>query len=102
MVTDAESILNIKLTQGEMQGITIKQYFHHLLYTLWVEGEGFSGKRPFGNSGWEHDLYHALAVAGVIHSKVEDYGEGFIEYDYDESIGIANVIITDLIKYIFK
>ena len=35
---------------------SIRGYLKTLLTTLMAEGEGFSGKRPFGNSGWEYEL----------------------------------------------
>ncbi len=38
-----------------------------------MEGEGFSGKRPFGNSCWESDLYWPLAKADVIEGGTENY-----------------------------
>lgn len=46
--------------------ITVRDYLRTLLTTLWEEGEGFSGKRPFGNSGWEFDILIPLAVAGFV------------------------------------
>ena len=33
--------------------LTVKDYLKTLLHTLWDEEDGFSGKRPFGNSGWQ-------------------------------------------------
>ena len=46
--------------------LTIKEYLHKLLSTLWDEGESFNGKRPFGNSGWEYDIYTALVKCGAV------------------------------------
>ena len=46
--------------------ITIRQYLHKLLETLWIEAEGFSSKRPFGTSGWEDDLILPLVKSGFI------------------------------------
>ncbi len=40
---------------------TIRDYFLRLVEQLWMEGEGFSGKRPFGNSGWECVVLDALS-----------------------------------------
>jgi hypothetical protein len=54
---------------------SIRGYFKELLSTLWMEGEGFSGKRPFGNSGWEYELYEALVDMGAVQGKFE-YDEG--------------------------
>lgn len=52
--------------------LTLREYFGALLTTLWVEGEGFSGKRPFGDSGWQHDVSSALSSAGFAGLDVED------------------------------
>jgi len=54
--------------------ITIKQYLHLLLETLWIEGEGFSSKRPFGNSGWELELIAPLIKAGFVEGTLDDEG----------------------------
>lgn len=46
--------------------VTIKEYFLELLKTLWLEEEGFSGKRPFGNSGWQYEIYDLLTQNGIL------------------------------------
>lgn len=76
---------------GEL--LTIREYLKTLLKTLWIEGEGFSGKRPFGNSGWQFDLYLPLIAAGVVKGKLDD--EGFIE-EVDEKA--ASNIIKQVIE----
>lgn len=67
---------------------SIREYLHALLTELWREGEGFSGKRPFGNSGWEYDLYKPLIVAGVIKGSLDI--DGYIA-DVDTKAGNAEV-----------
>ena len=44
---------------GGLSG-TVRDYFTEILVTLWEEGEGFSGKRPLGNSDWEWEVLAAL------------------------------------------
>jgi hypothetical protein len=63
-----DEILNLKT----LDGVSIKSYFIMLLETLWKEGEGFSGKRPFGNSDWTYDLYAPLANAGLIDAEFDE------------------------------
>ena len=53
------------MTKNDAKAKTVREYLKMLLERLWEEGEGFSGKRPFGNSGWEYDLYAALEEKGV-------------------------------------
>jgi hypothetical protein len=59
-------ILSLPIDQDDVEAATIGEYLAELLHALWAEGEGFSGKRPLGNSGWERNLYDALARAEAI------------------------------------
>lgn len=52
---------------------TVGAYLVALGQRVWDEGEGFSGKRPFGNSDWEHEVFFALAKAGLIPSTHDRY-----------------------------
>lgn len=75
---------------------TLRGYFHALLETLWLDGEGFSGKRPFGNSGWEVDVYLALVEMGAVKGRImrgEDWSE-LDSCDYEA----ANKLVVKLIK----
>lgn len=62
--------------------ITLRQYFYDLMSTLWCEGEGFNGKRPFGNSGWDYDIYVPLIKAGLITGSLDE--DGYIEEMNDD------------------
>lgn len=80
------SILDIHMNPdtNDAGANTIRGYLVALLAELWEKGEGFSGKRPFGNSGWEHELYRALADDGEIEANYYTYDDGFVEVDgYD-------------------
>lgn len=55
-------------------GTTLRTYFKALLATLWREDEGFSGKRPFGNSGWTYDIYGALVSGGFVEGVLDEDG----------------------------
>lgn len=59
----------------------IRVYFKQLLRTLLDEGEGFSGKRPFGNSGWEYELFAALVKAELVSGELDE--DGYIVH-FDE------------------
>ena len=65
------------------KGLTIKEYFKELLKTLFKEGESFSGKKPFGNSGWEYDLIFPLVFNKIIAGKI-DSDNYVMSYDSDE------------------
>ena len=67
--------------------ITARDYLKELLLTLVREGESFSGKRPFGNSGWENELAEPLIIAGVIEGKIEDgYAEPANDLAYADAL----------------
>lgn len=71
--TGAE-ILALPMQDNDSGADTIRGYLIALLIELWREGEGFSGKRPFGNSSWEWDLYEPLVKAGVITGTFDEDG----------------------------
>mgnify|MGYP003553736075 FL=1 len=76
--------------------LTVRDYLHALLSKLWAEGEGFSGKRPFGNSGWEYEMYKPLIAGGFIKGKLD--ADGYVEdFDKDE----AEPYVFDLISAAF-
>lgn len=86
-------ILDIVMPDNDAGAETIRVYLKELLLTLWWEGESFSGKRPFGNSGWEWDLYGALVNAGKIEGSFDEYG---CLTDFDRAAGYQ--LIVDAIK----
>jgi hypothetical protein len=57
---------------------TVRDYLKGLLQNLWIEGEGFSGKRPFGNSGWEYDLYQPLIAVGFPKDNYREMDEAIL------------------------
>jgi hypothetical protein len=71
-MTDDE-ILELKMS-SDIGETTIREWLRELLLTLWREGEGFSGKRPFGNSGWELDAYATLIKSGVVKGELGEFG----------------------------
>lgn len=92
------NILEITMAEeNDADAKTIGEYLQKLLETLWAEGENFSGKRPFGNSSWEYDLYRALIKAGAVKGTVDEYGD--IE-EFDEKR--ANKLIFEAIGQAFK
>lgn len=62
------------IVKGDLGEQTLVDYLKALLTTMWEENEGFSGKRPFGNSGWQYDVYKAFISAGLIEGKLDDDG----------------------------
>lgn len=73
-MSDTTAVLNAPMQPNDAGASTIREYLIALLSALWAEGEGFSGKRPFGNSGWEYDVYLALVNAGLIKGSIDAEG----------------------------
>lgn len=71
---------------------TVGQYLTTLAQSVWEEGEGFSGKRPFGNSGWDSEVYNALCIAGLMQGTQRDGEDGWWETDYTEERRINDLI----------
>lgn len=84
-------ILDLKMGQNDAEAATIRDYLKALLSQLWERDEGFSGKRPFGNSGWKYELYIPLVREGVVAGKLDS--DGYIaevaQAEADELIAIA-------------
>lgn len=72
--------------------VSLREYLFELLATLWIEGESFSGKRPFGNSGWEYDMYAFLVQAGAVRGEFDEDGR-LNDVDKDS----ANALMPGLI-----
>ncbi len=92
---DLNKVKNTKFYCCDLdQELTIKDYLKCLLVTVWQEGESFSGKRPFGNSGWEYDLYIPLIKGGYIEGELDE--DGYIDScDDKEASRLILAIIHD-------
>lgn len=83
-----KQILDLPLPDNDFGATTVRGYLVALLTQLWREEEGFSGKRPFGNSGWTYDVYVPMVRAGMVPGRFTDDGElvGFKWPDADALI----------------
>lgn len=76
---ETQNILDIPMEKNDAKAATIRDYLKKLISTLWEKDEGFSGKRPFGNSGWKQEVYAALIRARIMNGAIDD--DGYPEYD---------------------
>ncbi len=62
----ADKVLNFALDpqQNDAGASTVRGYIVALAAAVWAEEEGFSGKRPFGNSGWKHEVLEPMLASG--------------------------------------
>lgn len=90
----AMSALDLPMDRNDADASTVREYLKALLMRLWIQGESFSGKRPFGNSGWEYDLYKPLVKAGLIEGKLDEDGE---LADFDRKAGAAIIELAIIV-----
>lgn len=64
-----DRVLDLDMDSRDHRNTTIREYLTALLSAVWEQEEGFSGKRPFGNSGWVLDFVKPLAKAGYIEAE---------------------------------
>ena len=83
----------IPMQENDADAKTIGEYLLKLLLTLWDEKESFSGKRPFGNSSWEYEIYTALISSGVIMGSLDEEG-----YVIDVDWEAADIIVREIIS----
>jgi hypothetical protein len=88
--------LDVRFDSDAGDNLSIRDYLHNLLWDLWSKGEGFSSKRPFGNSGWEADLYTPLVAHGFVAGSVDE--DGYIE-DIDREA--ADDLVFQMIDAVF-
>jgi len=89
-----EEILNIELVGRPCGAKTIREAFVFIAEEVWKEGEGFSGKRALGYSGWQRYIYLSLAKAGAIEGSLDEYGD-LDECDYDAT----DKLVSDAIMH---
>lgn len=75
-------ILALPMGPNDAKAETVGGYLRELLHALWHEEEGFSGKRPFGNSGWSYELAAPLVKAGAVPGSLDE--DGFLD-DFDRA-----------------
>lgn len=88
-----QQVLALPMPENDANAATIRDYLITLLVTLWDEKEGFSGKRPFGNSDWDSDLIVALIQADAIEGELDE--DGYIGSCDDDA---AEELIADAIQ----
>ena len=74
----AVQVLACPMEPNDSGATTVGGYLRELLRAVWVEQEGFSGKRPFGNSSWDSDIEAALIRAQLVKGSLDS--DGFVEH----------------------
>ena len=99
-VTDEQVLKAAAVTvTGDLGDQTLTDYLKSLLETLWEEEEEFSGKRPFGNSGWKYDVFAGFVRAGLISGKISPE-DGWVE-ECDTKTGDA-IVLAVIKRFVIK
>ncbi len=85
-------VLDLPLPDNDSGATTVRGYLVALLAELWREEAGFSGKRPFGNSSWQYDIYAPMVKAGMVEGRLDE--DGFVE---SADVKAADVLILQAI-----
>jgi hypothetical protein len=89
----ARQALDLPMPDNDANATSIRSYLVELLAKVWEEGECFNGKRPFGNSGWEYDLFPPLITAGLVTGRLDE--DGYVD-DIDDRA--ATLLIAAAIR----
>lgn len=73
-----QQLLDLPLPENDSGASTVRGYLVALLAELWREEECFSGKRPFGNSSWQYDIYVPMISAGIVEGRLDE--DGYAEH----------------------
>lgn len=93
---DAARVLRCRLDDNDARADTVGDYLVALLRKLWTEKEGFSGKRPFGNGGWDYDLAAGLIRDGVVDGKLDS--DGCVERVDEAALDAAVLAAIDSLR----
>ncbi len=74
-----QTALEVRFSSDAGSDLSVREYLRMLLMGVWDEGECFNGKRPFGNSGWESDIYDPLVKAGFIDGTINQHGYAVLD-----------------------
>lgn len=84
-----QEVLATPMDRNDASANSVHEYLVALLATVWEQGSDFSGKRPFGNSGWEGELEKALLIHGLVEGAFDSHHD--IEWIDDQR---ANKLIA--------
>lgn len=88
-----QQVLDLELPENDANAPTVRAYLGTLLMNVWIDGEGFNGKRPFGNSGWQGDFDRAFIRAGWVDGTLDE--DGYVDSIEDEQV---DRLMRDAIK----
>lgn len=93
-----QQILDTPVSANNSGASTVRGYLVAIVAAVWDRGSDFSGKRPFGSSGWYFDIYTALAKAGHICATFDenDYIDEISDVERDKADSMISSAIQSL------
>lgn len=82
MGVDLDEVLALQI-ENYPEPCSLRELLKNLLLKLIEEGEGFNGKRPFGDSGWMFGIWIAFHKGGYIGATTYKYDPDDEEYEYE-------------------
>jgi len=92
----ARQILDLPLPPNDADATTVRGYLIALLAEVWREEQSFSGKHPFGNSGWQHDIYVPMIRAGLVAGSLDEYDSPNDDFNYRNADRLILAAIDEL------
>jgi hypothetical protein len=92
-------VLDLPIEPGnDADASTVREYLLELIATLWRQGDGFSSKRPFGESTWQYSIYTALLRAGLVTGQFDE--DGYVrDVDYAAADDLICRAIRDVLGH---
>lgn len=88
-------VLDLPMDENDADAATVRDYMKALLRAVLTETEGFSGKRPFGNSGWDWDMHKPLVRAGLVKGTLD--ADGYLDaHDAEAADKMLLAAVNDL------
>ncbi len=88
-------VLDLPMAENDAGEENLRGYLNKLFFTLLDDPEGFSGKRPFGNSGWQYEIYQHLVRWDVIDGELDEDG-GLMDFNREH----ADEFMNNLLAYL--
>lgn len=98
----AQRVLDCRMPESDATGgaSTVGELLGTLLSKAGTEGMNFDAKRPYGFSGWRHDVYEALVVGGLLEELPDRTGQPNTEQHIEETadyVAEGNALIAEAV-----
>lgn len=89
-----QQVLDLALPANDSGASTVRGYLIALLHDLWREEAAFHGHSPFGNSGWQYDIYVPMARAGWITITFDDDDYYVMDFPAEEHRVAESLVLS--------